>query len=532
MSNMPVKFLLADDLEENLLALEGLLRRDGLELFNAPSGSAALELLLRHDFALAIIDVQMPGMDGFELAELMRGTERTRRVPIIFLTAGTLDLQRRFRGYEAGAVDFLFKPVESHILKSKASVFFELDRQRQEMAQQRDELRASAQALEAAKEKADAANLAKDRFLAVLSHELRTPLTPVLISVSSLQDDPRLSAEVREAMAMIHRNVQIEARLIDDLLDLSRVLNGKLSLALQAVHLHTVIRHAIDTCAEELEARKLELTARLDAPDDSISGDPARLQQVFWNLLKNAIKFTPPGGKIEIASQSSGSHGMRVSVRDNGQGIPPAALDRIFDAFEQADAEITRSYGGLGLGLAICKGIVESHRGRITAASDGRGKGACFTLELPLSAERETQALEKRHRQSDAGANGARAPLRILLVEDHADTVLVLRKMLQLKGHQVEIATSVQGAIALAASKPFDLLLSDVGLPDASGYELMREIRRRFGIYGIAMSGYGMEDDIRRSQEAGFAEHLVKPVDIGQLEEAIRRAKMETSKPI
>jgi signal transduction histidine kinase len=523
MSSVPVNFLLVDDLEENLLALEALLRRDGLQLFKALSGSAALELLLRHEFALAIIDVQMPEMDGFELAEFMRGTDRTRRVPIIFLTAGALDLQRRFRGYEAGAVDFLFKPVESHVLKSKADVFFELDRQRQELAQQRDELQVTSRELAAAKEKADAANLAKDRFLAVLSHELRTPLSPVLMTVSSLENDSRLPKDVRDGMSMIHRNVQLEARLIDDLLDLSRVLNGKLPLSLQSVNIHTVVSHAIETCAEELKKKEIRLTQFLRAADDRLLADPGRLQQVLWNLLKNAIKFTPAGGKIAINSENVGGDHVLVSVEDNGIGIPAASLALIFDAFEQADAEVTRTYGGLGLGLAICKGIVESHGGVITAASQGPGTGTCIKVKLPLSPAAEDEAQNGAPSGGEPSPAQQRSSLRILLVEDHVDTANVLRKTLQRNGYEVEVAHSVKGALALATSRSFDILVSDVGLPDASGYDLMREIRERYGTHGIAMSGYGAEEDLQRSREAGFVEHLVKPVNIRQLEEAIRR---------
>jgi signal transduction histidine kinase len=528
-----VKFLLVDDLEENLLSLRALLARDGLELLQARSAREALELLLVHDVGLAIVDVQMPDMDGFELAELMRGTERTRRVPIIFLTAGAIDRQRRFRGYEAGAVDFLFKPVEPHVLRSKAEVFFELYRQRQEIARQRDELRAAAQvndgllqdarrtaeALTAAKEQAEAANSAKDRFLAVLSHELRTPLSPVLMTVSTLETDAALPADLRNAMAMIRRNIEVEASLIDDLLDLSRVLNGKLRLTVRPVHLHQVVQHAIDTCAAEAADKRLAIRTAFAAPADQVTGDPARLQQVFWNLLKNAIKFTPQGGQICIESAAA-DRLVHLSVTDTGIGIPPAALGHIFDAFEQADGEITRTYGGLGLGLAICKSIVELHGGRIAAHSDGRGHGARFDVALPLATPRGAGPPAPAAPAAPAAAPAAG---RLLLVEDHADTARVLSRTLRLQGYDVTVAASVQAALELAAAGQFDLLVSDLGLPDASGYELMREVRRRFGIHGIAMSGYGMEDDVRKSHEAGFSEHLVKPVNLLELDDAIRR---------
>src|ERR1700749_5141491 len=223
----PVKFLLVDDLDENLLVLEALLRREDLELYKARTGREALELALAHEFALALIDVQMPEMDGFELAELMRGAERTRRVPIIFVTAGAVDQQRRFRGYEAGAVDFIFKPIEPHILQSKAYIFFEL-------ALQRDALRRAA-------EEAQAANRAKDDFLATLSHELRTPLNPVLMTATALESDPALPPEVRAQLAVVRRNVEFEPRLIDDLLDITRISRGKLTIAAAPTDLHQLL---------------------------------------------------------------------------------------------------------------------------------------------------------------------------------------------------------------------------------------------------------------------------------------------------
>ncbi|RYD33157.1 MAG: hybrid sensor histidine kinase/response regulator, partial [Verrucomicrobiaceae bacterium] len=363
-----IKFLLVDDLDANLLALEGLLRRDGLELLKAHSGLEALELLLRHDVALALLDVQMPGMDGFELAELMRGAERTRSVPIIFLTAGAIDQQRRFRGYEAGAVDFIFKPIEPHILQSKTQIFYEL-------ARQRDALRRTA-------EEAQAASRAKDNFLAALSHELRTPLTPVLMSAAALQEDDRLPSDVLEQLAMMERNIALEARLIDDLLDLTRIVKGKLGIDPVVSDIHRLLIQTGEIVSSEALDKKVRIGMVLESPCHHTMADPARLQQVFWNLLKNAVKFTPAGGTVTVITRTDHDTGkVVISVEDTGIGIAPESLPVIFNAFEQGGADPHR-FGGLGLGLAISKAIVELHRGTITAHSEGHGRGAVFTLSL------------------------------------------------------------------------------------------------------------------------------------------------------
>ena len=365
-----IKFLLVDDLESNLLALEGLLRREGLELLKARSGSEALELLLVHEVALALLDVQMPGMDGFELAELMRGTERTRSVPIIFLTAGALDQQRRFRGYEAGAVDFLFKPIEPHILQSKAGIFFEL-------ARQRDALVRSA-------EEAKAASRAKDDFLAALSHELRTPLNPVLMTAAALETDPTLPLEAREQLGMMRRNIELEARLIDDLLDLTRISRGKLQIAPLPANLHQLLEHTAEIVRADGLGKQVSIVFALNAARHYAMADPTRMQQVFWNLIKNALKFTPAGGTITVGTSNDAEGRIVVSVADTGIGIAAEALPHIFKAFEQGDVAGQHRYGGLGLGLWLTRELVQAMEGTVRAESVN-GQGATFTLELPFA---------------------------------------------------------------------------------------------------------------------------------------------------
>ena len=361
----PVHFLLVDDLPENLLALEGLLRRDGLAVLKARSGPEALELLLVHEVALALVDVRMPGMDGFELAELMRGAERTRRVPIIFLTAALPDQTRRFRGYDAGAVDFLTKPVEPHVLRSKADVFFELWRERQAVARQRDELQAAAaenaRLLAETRRTAEALreqDRRKDEFLATLAHELRNPLAPL-----------------RNGGHLVH--------MVDDLLDVARVSSGKIVLRPEPLALAPVLAAAVETSRPLIDAAGHTLEVRVPPEPLRLEGDRTRLTQLFANLLNNAAKYTPKGGRVTFAAERDGAD-VVLRVADTGIGIPADMLPRVFDMFTQAGSAVDRAQGGLGIGLTLVRRLVELHGGRITAHSDGEGRGSEFVVRLPL----------------------------------------------------------------------------------------------------------------------------------------------------
>jgi PAS domain S-box-containing protein len=384
--------------------------------------------------------------------------------------------------------------------------------------------------LERAHREARAANEAKDRFLATLSHELRTPLTPVLAVLSRLEAERRLSGHEAD-LATLRRNVELEARLIDDLLDLTRVASGKLELHRRQVDAREVVEHALSTVRGELEARELRLDVALAAEDHRVWADPPRLTQVLWNLLSNAVKFTPAGGTVTVRSWvDDRSRELSIEVRDTGIGIETEVLPRIFEAFEQTGRRITRKFGGLGLGLAVSRAIVDLHGGRLMAASEGRGRGAAFTVRLPLGGIQEdleeTGVWLSRPRLPMVSVKPDRA-LRILLVEDHEDTARALADLLELMGHEVTLAGSVTAALAAAAAEArrggIDLVVSDLGLPDGSGQDLMRELIRLYGWKGIALSGYGMEEDIRRSREAGFARHLTKPVDLDTLRAAIRQ---------
>lgn len=389
------------------------------------------------------------------------------------------------------------------------------------------ELARAQAALREAKEAAETANQSKDHFLAVLSHELRTPLTPVLMTVDSLQQDASLSPAVREDLAMMKRNIQLETKLIDDLLDISRITSGKLALHVSSVDLNDVVRNVCRICGPLIRERGIELKIRLDRAGGVINADPARLQQVLWNVLMNAIKFTPAGGSITVGTSWLSGERCEVRISDNGAGITPDVLPHIFNAFEQGGANITRQFGGLGLGLAICKALVELHHGSIRAESPGPGLGAAFIIELPGRAMTATAKI----RLAAPSKPEQSGHLRLLVVEDHADTMRTLAALLRRAGFTVVTAPSVTAAIETAKGGAFDLLVSDLGLPDGTGYDVMRNVHALLGIPGVAMSGFGMEEDIRRSREAGFSEHLVKPIDIAELIATIRRVAAKRLNP-
>jgi PAS domain S-box-containing protein len=377
--------------------------------------------------------------------------------------------------------------------------------------------------LKHAKEVAEAASRAKDTFLAVLSHELRTPLTPVLMTAAVRERDPALTQAIQAEMAMIRRNVELETKLIDDLLDLSRITSGKLTLQMELLDLNTAVNQVCDICLSQIQEKGIELSFDLDTRIGRVNADASRLQQVLWNVLKNAAKFTPEGGSIHVCTARRDG-GVQVQIQDSGIGVAPELLPKIFDAFEQGDARVTRKFGGLGLGLAISKALVELHGGSIRLESPGVGEGCTVTIELPEASPAATDFVVDR-----GNVERPEQLLRLLIVEDHADTALLLKRLLESSGFAVETAGTVAEALSAADNAHFDVLVSDLGLPDGTGCELMRQMRERRPLKGIAMSGYGMEEDVRRSREAGFSEHLVKPVDISSLERAILNLVSQTS---
>lgn len=376
-----------------------------------------------------------------------------------------------------------------------------------------------AKALREAKEEAERANRAKDRFLAVLSHELRTPLAPIAAAAQLLERTATVPDKLAHLLPMIRRNVALEARLIDDLLDLTAIGAGKVNLRLQPVDVHKLIHAVAEMLDADFQRGGLQLDLKLDAARSVVQGDEARIQQVLWNIVRNAVKFTPSGGRIEVRSRLVDGE-LEVSCTDTGIGIHADALPRIFLAFEQADADVSRRFGGLGLGLAIAHGLVARHGGSLRAHSEGRDKGAVFTLRLPT-----TPAGPSQLEAPEVAPGAARRPqsVHVLLVEDNRDAADALGLSLRHLGYRVTHAYSCDEALALAdRQNGFDVVVTDLGLPDGSGIQIGRHLRGRLPV--IALSGYGTQGDLQQSKDAGFAAHLVKPVAPAAVDAAVQAA--------
>ena len=373
------------------------------------------------------------------------------------------------------------------------------------------ELKAAMDSLALAKEEADAASLAKDAFLAALSHELRTPLTPVLLTASELEKNESLSPDVREQMSMMRRNIELEATLIDDLLDVSRIRHGKLTLNRSQVDLHEILKQTEEIVLHDFENKGVTMSLRANAAFHHVNGDPARIEQVIWNLLKNAVKFTPENGTVAVATRNDEENRIIVEVKDSGVGIPRDLLSTIFNRFEQGNATGKHRFGGLGLGLSISEAIVAAHEGEIRAESEGEGKGATFSFSL--------DTIEKPDVPCQQRCDDSRPveSLNILLVEDHESTRLVISRMLSRMNHVVTDVGTLEAARDSFASGVIDLVISDLGLPDGNGLDLMREIRADSNVPAIALSGFGMPEDVQRIKDVGFTSHLIKPVKVDKL---------------
>lgn len=385
------------------------------------------------------------------------------------------------------------------------------------------EMRRQLQVVREAEARAQRSERAKDEFLAALSHELRTPLSPVLLLATEYSEDATTPDEARRAFETIAKNVSLEARLIDDLLDLTRIARGKLDLVKSPVDLIHVVKDAMANVRPDFEAKSISLFTDLHGAPAIVEADPVRLQQVIWNVLRNAAKFTSPGGHVWIRTmRPAGSNFVQVEVRDDGMGMTEDEIGRIFDAFAQGNHSARSGghrFGGLGLGLAISRSLVQMHRGEITASSQGLGLGSTFTISLPLA---DTALPPTAPNEAAIPASG-KIDVRVLLVEDHGPTRAVLKNLLSHRCREVRSAGSAGEARQVARTFEFDVLISDLGLPDGSGYELIAEFRRHGDIRGIALTGYGMAEDIRRSEQAGFLAHLVKPLDIHTLDAALKK---------
>lgn len=372
------------------------------------------------------------------------------------------------------------------------------------------------------------ANQAKDEFLATLSHELRTPLTPALAAASYIAENiDELPAKFTDDIHVIRRNVQLEARLIDDLLDLTRISPGKIDLHQQRTNAHAVARDALLIAGSDIHRKTLKITTQWNATKHDIWADPVRLEQIFWNLINNAVKFTGPGGEITIQTWNEQDN-FHFAVTDTGIGIEVGRQDSLFKAFEQGERGISRQFGGLGLGLAICKNLVELHGGQVSVSSRGRGFGTTATVILKSMAEESHSTAEAEPREGELNLK-----LRILLVEDHDDTRRVLARLLRHFGYEVALASTVDEALKIVRTQPIDAILSDIGLPDGTGYDVISEAKRTQPLHGVALTGFGMSEDVRRSREAGFDFHLTKPVDVAELRTILRKlGTLPSTKPM
>ncbi|WP_342119957.1 response regulator [Pseudoduganella sp. OTU4001] len=522
------KILVVNDDANSLFALTNLLEQwatqEQFEVVAARSGEDALREVLTHDFAVILLDVNMPGMDGFETAEAIHQRPRSADIPIIFITAFVADELDRLKAYQRGAVDFLFTPVIPQMLYAKISVFVslatkneELRRQARQLSQRTTDLIASNQRLlrEIEERKsAERASHAKDEFLAMLGHELRNPLSAIS-SAASLIGLPGVAADsVGHAKQIIQRQSKHLGRIVDDLLDLSRAMSGKILLNRAPLDLAALINTTLDTFRATGRLADYQLHAR--TVPCWVNGDATRLEQVFSNLLDNALKYTPHGGRIEILSDVDDGE-VTISIHDSGVGIAPDLLPQVFDVFVQGTSTLDRAQGGLGIGLALVRRLVELHGGNVYAESAGPGEGSTFTLHLPcIEHVTETKAAPMETSEQSKPA--------VLLVEDNDDGREMMAMMLSCYGYPVQhAADGFQGLATAAATKP-DIALVDIGLPGIDGYEVARRMRANpdtHHIKLIALTGYGLADDQRRVMDAGFDMHLVKPVDVDQLLRAI-----------
>jgi signal transduction histidine kinase len=563
-----VNILLVDDQPGRLLTYQSVLSELNQNLICASSGLEALDKLMHEEFAVVLLDVSMPDMDGFEAARLIHEHPRFERTPIIFVTGVHISELDRLRGYKLGAVDYVSVPVVPEILRSKVAVLVELYCKRRELvalnrnlafaneqlaeantalqAEKTRELHALNESLQQANGDLERANLAlqaevaertraeqalkeadrhKDEFLAMLAHELRNPLAPIrnavhLMKMKSLEDPQLLLSR-----DIIERQLLQLSRLVDDLLDVSRITRGKINLARQRVELRELVDRAVETVAPAIEGRGHTLEVELPDRPLAIYGDPMRLTQALGNVLGNAAKYTDKGGQISLRARRR-QRDVEIAVRDNGIGIVPEVLPCIFDLFTQLDQSGNRPQGGLGIGLALVRQLVEMHGGTVTASSEGPGKGSEFVIRLPVSIERSAEEEPLEPQEHPVAPPRPVTQRRILVADDNPDARESLATLLSLNGHEVFRAQDGSDAWLTAERYRPDVALLDIGMPCANGYEVARRIRSEpwgRNMVLVALTGWGQDSDRRRSHEAGFDSHLTKPVDPQVLDELLAR---------
>ena len=515
------RLLVVDD-EENLrITTSAILENEGYIVDTAASGDEAIALLANSDYDLVLTDLHMEHGEGLAVLNEIR---RNAPLTISVVLTGFASVESAIAALQEGAYDYLVKPCDIETMKhtirrgvehrrlmlaeQKARADLEqlnLDLERRIIERTAELTRLNAELAEA--------NRAKDVFLATLSHELRTPLTPVVGWIKLLRSGNLDTKSVAQALDAIERNAWLQARLIDDLLDTSRIATGKLQFEPRPYDLNHAVKAALDTVRSLAAAREIELAIQQSAATLVVMGEPVRLQQVAWNLLSNAIKFTDPGGKVTVVTDTDGVEA-QLMVMDTGVGIEPDFLPHVFDRFRQADGSTSRRHGGLGLGLAIADALAKMHGGRLEARSDGVGQGASFTFRLSLieTALVDSAPLEQKSRSIK--------DLKVLIVEDSEDTLTLLSAMFAREGASVVKATSAAEALEQARSNRPNLVISDIGMPDIDGYEFLEQLKAMPGMKGvpaIAISGYASDDDRRRAISVGYSALVPKPIDIDHL---------------
>ena len=567
--NNKVNVLLVDDQPARLLTYETILSELGQNLVRAGSGLEALEKLMKDEFAVVLLDVSMPEMDGFEAATLIHQHPRFEKTPIIFVTGVHVSELDRLKGYKVGAVDYVSIPVVPEILRSKVAVLIELYTKRRELqelnrnlaqanerlaeanttlqAEKTRELETLNQTLQRANQELEAANRSlqtevterarielalkeadrhKDEFLAMLAHELRNPLAPIHNAVRLMHRQEVSDPQLLWSRDVIGRQLSHLTRLVDDLLDVSRITRGKINLNKEVIELGDIVVRTVETVQPLLDERGHTLKVAVPAGSLALLGDPTRLSQALGNVLGNAAKYTERGGHIELSARKLGAE-VEIRVRDDGIGIPAELMPRIFNLFTQLDRTSGPSQSGLGIGLALVQRLIEMHGGSVAARSDGLGRGSEFVIRLPTYTREKLESEPTAPQPSvpeqsmmNAAEGTARTQRRILVADDNNDALESLATLLQLSGH--EVYTAANGAVALESAEQHrpEVALLDIGMPKLDGYEVARRIRAQpWGqrITLVALTGWGQDSDRRRSQEAGFDSHLVKPLDLDKL---------------
>jgi signal transduction histidine kinase len=553
-----VNILLVDDQESRLLTYDTILKELDQNLVHAHSGFEALQCIMSQEFAVVVLDVSMPGMDGFETAALIHEHPRFERTPIIFVTGVHVTELECLQGYKLGAIDYVNVPVVPEILRSKISVLVELHLKRRELqqlnvslgeanallalknstleAEKTRQLESMNRTLRQANAELEQANRAlqgeiavraraeallkeadrtKDEFLAILAHELRNPLAPIRNAVEIMRRCPIEDPQLIWARDLVERQLGHLARLVDDLLDVSRITRGAITLAREPVSVATVLTRAIETVQPMIVGETHQLVIDMHDQSLEVEGDLTRLTQALSNLLNNAVKYTEAGGRINVSVQRA-EEMVEVRVKDSGLGISPELLPRLFNLFTQADATTHRAQGGLGIGLALVRKLVEMHGGTVAAYSAGANRGSEFVVRLPL--------LQNARRKSSAAAAPVarvrRLPRRILIADDNRDSLESLAMLLRCDGHEVYTAADGQEALEQAAVCKPEILLLDIGMPKLDGVQVGRRVRAEAWGHAmtlIALTGWGQDSDRKRTQAAGFDAHLVKPLDISAL---------------